>query len=55
MQTKPAVKGTVAKFFHPRTLGVMHTGIVVRVLKNGMVRVKFNVDDKTYTTYADNN
>ena len=39
--------GSRARFFHPRTLGVMHWGTVVRVAKKGY-RVKFDVDGKTY-------
>jgi len=35
--------GCRARFFHPRTMGVMHSGVVTKVHKNGMVTVKFNV------------
>lgn len=47
--------GMIAKFFHPKTMGVMHTGKVVKILKNGLIRVKFNVDDKVWTTHPDHN
>ena len=48
-------KGLTAKFFHPRTLGVMHLGTVVKVFPTGMVRVKFFIDGKKYSTLPDNN
>lgn len=48
--------GFVAKFFHPRTLGVMHRGTVVRVNdERGQVAVKFDVCGKTYWTYPEYN
>ena len=52
---KPVYVGMTAKFFHPQTMGVMHTGTVVKILENGFIRVKVNIDDKVWTTYADNN
>lgn len=42
--------GMKARFFHPRTLGVMHRGVVVKVFKGGDVSVRFDVDRKTYRT-----
>jgi hypothetical protein len=45
--------GMTGKFFHPMTFGVMHEGIVKKVLPNGNVVVKFDIDKKTYTTYPE--
>jgi len=46
--------GLRARFFHPKTLGVMHWGTVTRIYKDGTVRVKFDVDGKSYyRTYPD--
>lgn len=48
------VIGTRAKFFHPRTFGVMHWGIVVGYNRTKTrVRVKFDVCGKTYYTLPD--
>jgi hypothetical protein len=44
--------GERAKFFHPRTLGVMHYGSVVAVNTAGVL-VHFEVDDKKYWTFPD--
>lgn len=46
-------KGFCARFFHPKTLGVMHWGVVTKVHKDGTVTVKFDVDGKSYRTYQD--
>jgi len=46
--------GLRAKFFHPRTLGVMHWGTVRKVHKNGDVTVHFEVDDRQWRTKPDN-
>ena len=47
--------GERAKFFHPRTLGVMHYGTVLRVMPDARryVLVHFEVDDKKYWTLSD--
>ena len=45
--------GTRARFFHPRTLGVMLPGRVVKLHDDGTVSVRFDVDGKTRRTYAD--
>jgi len=42
--------GLKARFFHPRTLGVMHRGTVVKVHEDGNVSVRFDVDGKTWRT-----
>lgn len=42
---KPLQVGSIARFFHPRTLGVMHRGVVVKVYDDGSVTVKFDVED----------
>ncbi len=47
--------GLRAKFFHPRTFGVMHEGMVIKILSNGMVKVHFNIDGKSYITFPDYN
>lgn len=52
---KPVYVGMKAAFFHPQTMGVMYTGTVVKILENGFIRVKFNIDDKVWTTHKDNN
>ncbi len=47
--------GERAKFFHPRTLGVMHYGTVVAVnpdIRPGVL-VHFEVDGKKYWTFPD--
>ncbi len=49
--TLPRV-GDRARFFHPSTLGVMHTGTVVATTTI-YVKVRFDVDQKTYWTYPD--
>ena len=50
---KQVAVGTRARFFHPRTLGVMHRGCVVKVHDNGEVSVKFDVDGRVWRTHAD--
>ncbi len=52
----PAI-GERAEFFHPRTFGVMHRGVVVGVSPGceASVRVKFDIDGKSYWTYPDRN
>jgi hypothetical protein len=47
--------GLRARFFHPMTFGVMYTGTVKKVLTNGMVLVKFDIDGKSYTTFPEFN
>ena len=42
--------GLRARFFHPRTLGVMHEGTVVKVHEDGDVSVRFDVDRKVWKT-----
>lgn len=49
--TEPFV-GMRARFFHPRTMGVMLWGTVVKVEPDQLF-VKFDVDGKTYATYRD--
>jgi hypothetical protein len=46
-------KGYRAKFFHPRTFGVMHWGTVTKVEEH-RVRVKFQIDGRSYWTHKDN-
>ena len=45
--------GLRARFFHPRTLGVMLPGRIVKVHADGTVSVRFDVDGKTRRTYQD--
>lgn len=45
--------GMRARFFHPRTLGVMHAGRVVKQHEDGTVSVRFDVDNKVWRTRAD--
>ena len=45
--------GTRARFFHPRTLGVMLPGRVVKLHDDGTVSVRFYVDGKVRRTYSD--
>jgi len=49
--------GTKAKFFHPRTMGVMHRGEVLKVHRDGTVTVRFDVTDhkgrRNFRTTAD--
>lgn len=45
--------GTVARFFHPRTLGVMHRGTVVKLHGDGTVSVRFDIDRKVWKTDSD--
>lgn len=42
--------GFRARFFHPMTFGVMYTGTVKKILTNGMVVVKFDIDRRVYKT-----
>lgn len=49
---KPHI-GLKARFFHPRTLGVMHRGEVVKVHEDGDVSVRFDVDRKVWRTCPD--
>lgn len=49
---KPTV-GLRARFFHPRTLGVMHEGVVTKVHDDGSVSVRFRVDGRVHRTFAD--
>ena len=43
-----------AKFFHPKTLGVMHWGKVRKVSEDGKrVLVHFDIDDRAHWTTAD--
>ena len=44
--------GTVGKFFHPKTLGVMHLGRVEAV-RGDRVKVRFFGGLGTHWTYAD--
>lgn len=39
--------GTRAKFFHPRTFGVMMPGTVVKSYPDGTAKVLFDVDGRT--------
>lgn len=55
MQNVTPKEGARAKFFHPRTLGVMHWGTVTKVHGNGDVTVKFEVDKRSWRTLPDNN
>jgi hypothetical protein len=52
MAEQPAV-GTRARFFHPRTLGVMLPGRVVKLHDDGSVSVRFEVDGKVWRTHPD--
>lgn len=52
-KTTKVVVGSVARFFHPRTLGVMHRGRVTRVHDDGTVSVRFDVDGKVWRTTPD--
>lgn len=46
--------GLRAKFFHPKTFGVMHWGEVVRIAKNGeRVLVHFDVDNRKHWTFLE--
>ena len=49
--------GYKAKFFHPRTLGVMHRGEVTKVHRDGSVTVRFDIPDhkgrRNFRTTAD--
>lgn len=45
--------GTRGRFFHPRTLGVMHWGTVEKVHDDGTVTVRFQVDGKRHRTTPD--
>lgn len=45
--------GLRARFFHPRTLGVMHRGVVVKVHNDGDVSVRFDVDRKVWRTHPE--
>lgn len=51
-EIKPGFRG---KFFHPKTIGVMHSGTVKKVLGPDRVRVHFDIDDKIYVTYSNYN
>ena len=51
--SEPVKVGTRGRFFHPRTLGVMHEGVVEKVHDDGTVTVKFHVDGKRWRTSAD--
>ena len=44
-----------AKFFHPRTMGVMHWGVVVAECHEPehTVKVRFEVDGKAHWTFPD--
>lgn len=49
--------GMKARFFHPRTLGVMHQGTVIKAdpsaPEHRQVLVRFDVDDKAHWTFPD--
>lgn len=50
--------GTRGKFFHPMTMGVMHSGVVrANRVKGGehQVRVHFSIDNKSYWTVPEYN
>ena len=47
--------GLRAKFFHPKTLGVMHWGKVTKVYPDGSCQVKFDIDGKSYRVPTDHN
>ena len=46
------VVGMRARFFHPKTLGVMHYGKVIEIGKK-FIKVHFDIDDKKYWTHPD--
>lgn len=51
---KDLYAGYRGRFFHPKTVGVMHMGTVVKVHPDGMVSVRFDLDKKTHKTLPDN-
>lgn len=54
LKKEPLKVGDARRFFHPKTMGVMHYGEVLEIGKFAY-RVKFWIDGKTYWTYKEFN
>lgn len=52
-QTRSVPRPVRARFFHPRTLGVMLPGQLVKEHPDGSVSVRFDIDKKVWRTCAE--